>query len=203
MRTINRRTIIKSTGIAALAAVLPSTVEACPEPEALRLYRAWVETRKVCDEGCPIPGAVEERYYAMKPAYPAVITGTGGTCYLRQDIEAFYEHQKGMKARLAKRNRDIRIAALDQWEADDEAARVNSGLAEAEDRATRLYEVEDAAFLALMAYQPKGLYGVALKLLAADGYLPQGFVYEAPSDVSGESMAASAVADARRLLGRV
>lgn len=84
----------------------------------------------------------------------------------------------------------------------------NSAAFEAAEAEWRVfYDAQAEAFEALRTCEPRTLYGVALKVLAIDGHLPDGVDYLAhqlPPGCDPEvPMIASAVHDVQRIVGRV
>lgn len=201
--TINRREAVKLTGAAVICLAVPSNVQA-QDAECVRLYRRFCKAHAVMLARGSVPGEVEDAYNKSRPAYPEALMFRGVQNDVELDANHIHNLYRGEARKVGKAQATeilrYRLALLHRWQESDEYARQKSGLAAAEAEATRVHLAEEDALDALSECHPRTLYGVALKLLAANSACPDTF----DSGLDPEcGVLASAVRDVQSLVGNV
>lgn len=214
----NRRNALKLGAAAAVASVIPMTASAAPDGdrEGVRLFNAFSKAHHAAMKLHKVYTDAEVRAHAMTP-YPPELAALGKPPFhvvWRKDLDRLFRRE-GLRATRGIKggNGDVaweaaikpvgdryvhRLALLDKWKADREAAIKSCGVKKADAASNRAFSVEDRALERLGKYEARTPHGVMLKLIAVEIWYGGDWMVGDSSDVA----LVGAAADAKRLLGR-
>ena len=213
----SRRNAIKLGAAAAVASVIPMTATLAKEDgEVIRLFNAFTKAHHAAVKLNKAYTDAEERAHDLTPFPPelAALAKPPFPIVHRNDLDRLFRRE-GLKAtRGIEGGNDVaweaamkpvgdrythRLALLDKWQADREAAIKSCGVKKADMVSDRALTAEDKALEHLGRYKAETPHGIMLKLIAVEIWFNGDFMVGDSSDLA----IAGAIADAKRLMGGV